>query len=170
MVRPAEEFDEYVRARTPALIRSAYLLTSDQHRAEDLVQEALIRTYRAWSRLTGSNPDAYTRTVMYHLAVSRWRRKRPTEISTDRPPERGGPDETGRSDSRLALRAALDQLPPRQRAVIVLRYFEDTTEAETAQILGISIGTVKSTASRALTKLRAVAPYLLDMEGARGDR
>lgn len=166
MDRPPDDFDEYVRARTPALIRTAYLLTGDQHRAEDLVQDALIKTYRAWSRLAGSSPDAYTRKVIYHLNVSRWRRSRSAEIPTDQPPDGArGPDEAARSVNRLALRRALDQLPPRQRAVIVLRYFEDATETEIAEILGVSVGTVKSTASRALVKLRAVAPYLLDMEG-----
>jgi RNA polymerase sigma-70 factor (sigma-E family) len=168
MDRTPEDFDEYVRARTPALIRTAYLLTGDQHRAEDLVQDALIKTYRAWNRLSGSNPEAYTRKVMYHLNISRWRRRSSAEISTDRPPEgRPGPDEAGRSVNRLALRSALDQLAPRQRAVIVLRYFEDASEAEVAETLGISVGTVKSTASRALDKLRAVAPSLLGTEGVR---
>jgi RNA polymerase sigma-70 factor (sigma-E family) len=167
MHRPPTDFDEYVRARTPALIRTAYLLTGDQQRAEDLVQDALIKTYRAWSRLTESNPDAYARKVMYHLNISRWRRTRAVEVTTSDPPDLArGPDEAGRSVNRLALQRALAQLAPRQRAVIVLRYFEDATEAETADLLGISIGTVKSTASRALEKLRAIAPHLLDMEGA----
>ena len=131
------------------------------------MQDALIKTYRAWSRVSGSNPDAYTRKVMYHLNISRWRRTRGMEISTDDPPDGArSVDEAGRSVNRLALRAVLAELAPRQRAVIVLRYFEDATEAETAELLGISVGTVKSTASRALTKLRAIAPYLLDMEGA----
>jgi RNA polymerase sigma-70 factor (sigma-E family) len=168
MDQPPADFDEYVRARTPALIRTAYLLTGDQHRAEDLVQDALIRTYRAWRRLRDSNPDAYTRRVMYHLNISRWRRLRGTEITTSDPPDVvGGPDEAGRSVNRLALQRALAQLPPRQRAVIVLRFFEDATEAEAAELLGVSVGTVKSTTSRALEKLRAVAPSLLDMEGVR---
>lgn len=168
MDRPPDDFDEYVRARTPALIRTAYLLTGDQHRAEDLVQDALIKTYRAWARLARSNPDAYTRKVMYHLNISRWRRFGSREISTDRPPDgRMVVDEAGRSVNRVALRRALDQLAPRQRAVIVLRFFEDATEAETAELLGVSIGTVKSTTSRALEKLRAIAPHLLGMEGVR---
>jgi RNA polymerase sigma-70 factor (sigma-E family) len=168
MDRPAEDFDAYVRARTPALVRTAYLLTGDQHRAEDLVQDALIKTYRAWDRLQSSSPDAYTRKVMYHLNISWWRRGRSAEISTDRPPDGArGPDEAGQSVTRLALRAALHQLTPRQRAVIVLRYFDDVTEFEAAETLGISVGTVKSTTSRALLKLRAIAPHLLGMEGAR---
>ena len=158
MDRPAEDFDEYVRARTPALIRTAYLLTGDQHRAEDLVQEALIKTYRAWSRLAVSNPDAYTRKVMYHLNISRWRRMRSAEITTDQLPDVGrGADEAGRSVNRLMLRAALSELPPRQRAVIVLRYWEQRTEAEVAVLLGCSEGTVKSAASRGLRRLRDLA-------------
>ena len=168
MDRSAEDFDAYVRARTPALIRTAYLLTGDQHQAEDLVQDALIKTYRAWSRLRNTNPDAYTRTVMYHLNISWWRRGRSAEIPTDRPPDGvDGPDEAGRSLNRLALQAALSQLTPRQRAVIVLRFFEDVTEVDAAYTLGVSVGTIKSTTSRALLKLRAVAAYLLDAEGVR---
>jgi RNA polymerase sigma-70 factor (sigma-E family) len=167
MERPADDFDAYVRARTPALIRTAYLLTGDQHRAEDLVQDALIKTYRAWSRLRNTNPDAYTRTVMHHLNISWWRRRRSAEISNEQPPDADNvPDEVGRSLNRMVLHKALNQLTPRQRAVIVLRFFEDVTEVDAAQTLGVSIGTIKSTTSRALLKLRAIAPYLLDAEGA----
>jgi RNA polymerase sigma-70 factor (sigma-E family) len=153
-----EEFESFVRARTHSLIRTAYLLAGDQQSAEDLVQEALIRTHRAWKRLRYSNPEAYTRKVMYHLQVSWWRRARWAEISTGDVPEPASP--TGARDenhvAQLALRAALATLPPRQRAVVVLRYFEDLTEAATADVLGVSIGTVKSQTSKALAKLRAV--------------
>ncbi len=167
MDRPAEDFDAYVRARTPALVRTAYLLTGDQHRAEDLVQDALIKTYRAWHRLQGSHPDAYTRKVMYHLNISWWRRGGRRRSRPRAPRRRPGPDEAGQSVTRLALRAASTSSPHRQRAVIVLRFFEDVTEVEAAETLGISVGTVKSTTSRALLKLRAIAPHLLDAEGAR---
>jgi len=161
----AAEFDAYVRARTPALLRSAYLLTCDQHLAEDLVQDALIRTHRAWRRIADSNPDAYTRKVMYHLNIRRWRRGRSAERSTDRVPERAEASRLDASDNRLVLRHALNQLPPKRRAVIVLRFFEDLTESATAEVLGISIGTVKSQTSKALVQLRKVAPSLLDVEG-----
>jgi RNA polymerase sigma-70 factor (sigma-E family) len=157
------EFDAFVRARTPALLRTAYLLTGDQHLAEDLVQDALIRTHRAWSRVHEGNPDAYTRKVMYHLQISSWRRGRYAEVVSGELPERGRSDEAGHAD-RLALRAALRLLTPKQRAVIVLRFFDDLTEAAAAEMLGVSTGTVKSQTAKALAKLRAVAPQLLDQE------
>ena len=164
----ADDFDAYVRARTPALIRTAYLLTGDQHRAEDLVQDALIRTLRAWGRIWSTNPDAYTRKVMYNLNISWWRTRRSSEIVTERVPERSADaDEAYASVTRLALQRALAQLTARQRATIVLRFFEDVSEIETADLLGVSVGTVKSTTSRALAKLRTVAPELLDAEGIR---
>ena len=157
MDRLAAEFDAYVRARTPALLRSAYLLTGDQQRAEDLVQDALIRTHRAWSRLHHGSPDAYTRKVMYHLQISRWRRGRAVEVPLGDLPESLA---HGRLDdshvTRLALKAALARLTPKQRAVIVLRYFEDLTEVDTADVLGVSVGTVKSQTAKALARLRTI--------------
>jgi len=166
-----EEFDAYVRARTPALLRTAYLLTGDQHLSEDLVQDALIRTYRAWGRLRDTNPDAYTRKVMYHLAVSRWRRRRAVEVSTDQVPEprrRGAVDSAQLSTARMAMQAALLRLTAKQRTVLVLRFFEDLTEAEAADVLGVAVGTVKSQSAKALARLRTIAPELLDTEDRRG--
>jgi len=159
MDRLAAEFDAYVRARTPALLRSAFLLTGDQQRAEDLVQDALIRTHRAWRRLHDSNPDAYTRKVMYHLQIAWWRRGRAREVPTGDLPEplvQGHVDES--HVTRLALRAALARLSPKQRAVIVLRFFEDLTEVDTADVLGVSVGTVKSQTAKALGRLRTLTP------------
>jgi RNA polymerase sigma-70 factor (sigma-E family) len=162
------EFDSFVRTRTPALLRSAYLLTGDQHLAEDLVQSALALTHRSWRRLHHSgNAEAYTRKTMYHLQVSWWRRRRVAEAMPGELPEprRGG----GEADSaqqvalRLMLRRALLKLAARQRAVLVLRFFEDRTEAETAELLGITVGTVKSQSAKALARLRAVAPELADL-------
>jgi RNA polymerase sigma-70 factor (sigma-E family) len=161
--RTADEFAVFVRARTPALLRTAFLLTGDQHLAEDLVQSALVRTHQAWRRIGPfDHAEAYTRRAMYHLRVSWWRRRRPTESLSAAPPEpRGaGPDETARVDTRLALLAALRRLAPAQRAVLVLRYFDDCSEAEAAHLLGIRVGTVKSQTSKALARLRAVAPEL----------
>jgi RNA polymerase sigma-70 factor (sigma-E family) len=161
----AEEFESYVRARTPALLRTAYLLTGDQHRSEDLVQDALIRTHRAWSRLRLSNPDAYTRKVMYHLNIARWRRGVWAEVATSEVPEprrRGPADESSVAATRLALHAALGKLTSKQRAVLVLRFFEDATEAEAAEVLGVTVGTVKSQTAKALARLRAIAPQLID--------
>lgn len=160
------EFDTFVRTRTPALLRSAYLLTGDQHLAEDLVQSALARTHRSWRRLhDGANVEAYTRKTMYHLQVSWWRRRRVAESMTGELPEprRGDrPDHAQQTTLRLALQAALWKLSAKQRAVLVLRFFEDRSEAEAAELLGVTAGTVKSQTNRALARLRTVAPELAD--------
>jgi RNA polymerase sigma-70 factor (sigma-E family) len=166
----ADEYERFVRGRTPALLRCAYLLTGDQHLAEDLVQEALARTHRHWDSLheTG-NAEAYTRRTIYHLQVSRWRRRRVAESFPGHLPEHElAGDHADTTAVRLALERALRLLTPRQRAVIVLRYFEDRSESDAAQLLGVSVGTVKSLASRALERLRAAAPELttLAMDGA----
>ncbi len=158
-----EEFTSFARNRTPALLRSAYLLTGDQHLAEDLVQASLARTYLAWRRIEAhGNAEAYARRVMYHLQVSWWRRRRVPESVTGELPEprRTGTDVTEGTDVRLTLRAALRKLPPKQRAVLVLRFFEDHTEAEAAELLDVRIGTIKSQTSRGLARLRAIAPEL----------
>ncbi|MGB2567694.1 SigE family RNA polymerase sigma factor [Micromonospora citrea] len=161
------EFDSFVRARTPALLRSAYLLTGDQHLAEDLVQSALARTHRSWGRLhdTG-NAEAYTRKTMYHLQVSWWRRRRVRESVTSELPEPRRHDVTDHASQtslRITLRGALARLSTKQRAVLVLRFFEDRSEAEAAELLGVTVGTVKSQTSKALAKLRAVAPELAEL-------
>ena len=166
-----DEFDAFVRSRSAALLRSAYLLTGDQHLAEDLVQSALARTHRAWSRLHDrGNAEAYTRKIMYHLQVSRWRRRVAESLPGDLPEPRrargtGGPggDHADQTTVRLTLRAALLRLSAKQRAVLVLRYFEDCTEADAADVLGVTVGTVKSQTAKALAKLRTVAPELADL-------
>jgi RNA polymerase sigma-70 factor (sigma-E family) len=162
----APDFDAFVRARTPALLRSAYLLTGDQHLAEDLVQSALGQTHRAWRRLYASgNAEAYTRKTMYHLQVSRWRRRRVAEsLAGDLPDRPGGqPDHADQTVLRLSLRDALSRLTRKQRAVIVLRFFDDLTELQAADTLGVSIGTVKSQTAKALERLRVLAPDLGDV-------
>jgi RNA polymerase sigma-70 factor (sigma-E family) len=168
----ASEFDSFVRARTPALLRSAYLLTGDQYLAEDLVQSALARAHRAWPRLQAvGNAEAYTRQIMYNLRVSWWRKRRVSESLPGELPERPGHgqhDHTETTTTRLALRNALNELPPRQRAVIVLRFFEDRTEVQAAEILGVTVGTVKSQTAKALARLRAAAPVLLEAYPNRG--
>jgi RNA polymerase sigma-70 factor (sigma-E family) len=135
---PPDEYEQFVRARTPALLRSAYLLTGDQQLAEDLVQEALARTHRAWRQLDATgNAEAYARKVMYHTQVSFWRRRRVAEFLPGTMPDvPGGSDPADHTAVRLAVQRALAALSPRQRAVIVLRYFEDRTEVETAESLG----------------------------------
>ncbi len=158
------DYAHFVRTRTHALLRSAYLLTGDQHLAEDLVQEALARTHRAWLRLERpDNAEAYARKVMYHAQVSFWRRPRiaevlPGDIEADALP--GAEDPAEATVQRLTLRRALLALTAKQRAVLVLRFFEDRTEAEAAQLLGVSVSTVKTQTGRALDRLRALLPDL----------
>jgi RNA polymerase sigma-70 factor (sigma-E family) len=161
---PAGDYDDFVRSRTAALLRLGYLLTGDQHLAEDLVQSALARTHRAWGRLNkAGNAEAYTRRIIYHLQVTWWRRRRVVESIQAELPERGdGIDPGDRVAVRVTLRQALLRLTASQRAVLVLRFFEDQTEAATAEVLG-SVGTVKSQTARALDRIRAVAPELADL-------
>ena len=158
------DYADFVRSRTHVLLRSAYLLTGDQHLAEDLVQEALARTHRAWARLEcAGNAEAYTRKVMYHAQVSVWRRPKVAEALPgelpDRPAGRGD-DPADAAGVRISLQRALLQLSAKQRAVIVLRFFEDHTEVEAAQMLGVSVSTVKTQCARALDRLRTLVPDL----------
>jgi RNA polymerase sigma-70 factor (sigma-E family) len=162
----AADFDAFVRARTPALLRSAYLLTGDQHLAEDLVQSALGLTHRAWRRLRDDgNAEAYVRRTMYHLQVSRWRRRRVAESFPGELPDRVGmqADHAEHTVLRLSLRKALSRLTAKQRAVVVLRFFDDLTEAQAAETLGVSVGTIKSQTSLALRRLRDAAPELAEL-------
>ncbi|GIG56840.1 DNA-directed RNA polymerase sigma-70 factor [Longispora fulva] len=168
---PGGGFDEFVRTRYQALLRSAYLLTGDRHLAEDLVQDALARTYGAWRRLdSGGNAEAYTRKILYNLQVSWWRRRRVAEVLPGELSDtavRG--DHADGSALRITLHRALLRLPARMLAVVVLRYFEDRSEVETAQILDCAVGTVKSTASKALARLRDTAPELAELITSEGD-
>jgi RNA polymerase sigma-70 factor (sigma-E family) len=168
-----DDFDAFVRSRRRALLRSAYMLTGDQFLAEDLVQSALARTHRAWSRLADpANAEAYTRKVMYHIQVSWWRRNRVAESVTDTSPEprpTGGPGEATGLTNRMTIQGALLKLSTKQRAVLIYRFFEDRTEAETAELLGVAVGTVKSQTAKALARLRTVAPELAQMYAARAD-
>lgn len=161
----ADSFSEFVHARGPALGRLAYLLTADRHLAEDLLQSALHKTALRWRQIDEGRREAYVRTVLYHEAVSWWRRGRSREIVTDRVPD-GQADSAGVDgiDLRLVLREALARLTPRQRAVLVLRFYEDLTEVQTAAVLGIAVGTVKSQTRHALGRLRVLAPELADLE------
>ncbi|MET3960229.1 RNA polymerase sigma-70 factor (sigma-E family) [Marmoricola sp. OAE513] len=149
------DFEAFVVARSGALLRTAYLLTGHGADAEDLLQRALIKAVPAWSRID-HDPESYVRKIMVRENISRWRGRRWREVTTDRLPE--SPSSDPAIEDRLALAAALATLAPRQRAVIVLRYFEDRTEAETAELLGISVGTVKSQHRDAIARLRAVLP------------
>jgi RNA polymerase sigma-70 factor (sigma-E family) len=147
-------FAEFVAVRGQALQRTAYLLTSDWALAEDLVQTALARAYPRWNHIVGDDPEAYVRRTLVNTWSSWWRRRWRGEVPTQMLPERAANDAFATSDRRDALRTALDRLPKRQRAIVVLRYHEDMSEAQVAHALGVSVGTVKSQASRALAKLR----------------
>jgi RNA polymerase sigma-70 factor (sigma-E family) len=158
-----QEFRAYVTARQGALYRASLLLTGHREDAEDLLQLALTKLAARWVRVhrTGS-PDRYVRKILYHQHVSRWRirRRRAETIAAD-PPEVAAPhDQATDSVMRLAVAQALRQLTPKQRAVLVLRYFEDLPEAEVAALLGCTVGTVRSQTHRSLARLRALCPDL----------
>ena len=154
-------FREYVASRGAALLRMALLLTHNLADAEDLVQVALAKTYQAWDRIEDRGAvDGYVRRAMVNTHISWWRRRRVEEYPTDDIPERAVADHAGDSELQDALRRAIERLPRRMRAAVVLRYYEDMTEAEIANVLGVSQGTVKSTVSRAVAKLRIDAELL----------
>jgi RNA polymerase sigma-70 factor (sigma-E family) len=149
------EFRDYVQARRRALVRTAYLLTRNEADAEDLVQSALAKTYLAADRIEDRSAlDGYVRRAIVNTHISWWRRRRVVELPTDELPDEAVADHAVSSDLQETLRRALDRLPGRMRAAIMLRYYDDMTEAEVAEILGISLGTVKSTVARAVAKLR----------------
>jgi RNA polymerase sigma-70 factor (sigma-E family) len=161
--RADAEFREFVTARGRALVRSAYLLTGNLADAEDLVQSALAKTYQAWGRIEDRNAlDGYVRRAMVNTHISWWRRRRVDEYPTDEIPDQPAADTSGNTELHDTLRRAIDRLPQRMRAAVVLRFFEDMTEAEVADVLGVSQGTVKSTVSRAVAKLRTDADLLAD--------
>ena len=156
-VEGAASFDDFVAGRAKALWRSAWLLTGDVQRAEDLVQAALARTYPHYARIGAGAPfEAYVRTTMYRTYLTWWRRKWTGELPAE--VEAAGAPEAD-PDTRHDVRRALATLPRQQRAVVVLTYFEDLTGPQAAEVLGVSVGTIKSTLSRALAKLR-VSPLL----------
>jgi RNA polymerase sigma-70 factor (sigma-E family) len=146
-----ESFEGFVAARSHALLRTAYLLTSDSHLAEDLLQTSLAKAWSSWGRIRTS-PEAYVRKILVNTYSTWWRRKWNGESPVGELPEVEHHDRDNSSAGEL--RAALSRLPRRQRAVIVLRFFEDLTEAETARLMDCTVGTVKSQTSKALAKLR----------------
>lgn len=157
------DFGAFVAARATSLLRVAYLACGDATEAEDLLQTALERTYRSWDRVRHDNPEPYVRRVIINAAISRARRRAILSIiPTHSPPERSV--RATDVDLRHVLMEALRALPPRQRAVVVLRYWEDLSETQTAEVLGCSVGTVKSQASKAMAKLRSA----LGRESAEG--
>lgn len=160
------DFDAYAAARWPHLVRTAYLLTGDHHEAEDLVQSTLAKVYLGWSRIRRLDvPDAYVHRALVNNNLSRFRKRRVAQLLTPLLPERGRTDPHSPIEDRALLMAALATLPPRQRAAVVLRYWEDLSEQQVADILGCSLGNVKSQASRGLRKLRD-HPALAELTGA----
>ena len=164
---PYEEFAAFARACRPRLLRAAYLICGDAHLAEDLLQSALVKVALRWSRLRDDQPEAYARTVLYRDAVTWWRRHR-REVTVASPPERWTRADSDEVPLRVVLARALSRLTPKQRAVLVLRFFEDHTEARTALVLGVSVGTVKSQTAVALRRLRELAPELSELVELRG--
>jgi RNA polymerase sigma-70 factor (sigma-E family) len=166
-----DEFADFVAARYRALVRRGLLLTGDSGHAEDLTQSALIRTYLAWGRLRDpANAESYARKTLVRLAVRARERRWRGEIAAARVPEPTSGTGTGapQDDLVLDVRRALAGLPVGQRAVLMLRYLDDLSEADTARLLGIPVGTVKSRAARALASLRQTG--LLDWEGEPHER
>jgi RNA polymerase sigma-70 factor (sigma-E family) len=149
------DFEEFVRGRSTGLLRTAYLLTGDRGHAEDLLQGVLERMSRRWSSIAESR-EGYARRALVNASTNRWRRRTPATIELDDRHQRAVPDASIAIAVRDQLIRGLMALPPRQRAVLVLRYFEDLSEAETAHALACSVGTVKSQASRGLERLRAL--------------
>ena len=148
-------FRDYVHDRETALLRTAFMLTGNKPDAEDLVQAALAKTYLAWGKINDRAAlDNYVRRAMVNTHISWWRRRKLEEYPTDELPDQAIADHAGESDMAEVVRRALDRLPQRMRAAVMLRYFEDMTEPEIATALGVSLGTVKSTVSRAVAKLR----------------
>jgi RNA polymerase sigma-70 factor (sigma-E family) len=156
-----QQFREFVATRSARLFRVALALTGTHDAAEDLLQGALVRTFARWGHVR-EDPEAYVRRAMYHAQMSVWRRRRKLrELPAGDVPDRAdGRDDMGDTDQRLAVRLPLLRLGPRQRAVLVARFFEDLSERQTAALLGCSPGTVRSQTHRALVRLREIAPEL----------
>ena len=153
--RDVTAFGEFAEACAPSLFRTAYLMVGDHQLAQDLLQEALVKTLIAWPRLRDrANLEAYTRRIIVTTSIS-WRRRRSFhERPSDSLPERFEPDQVEAVVTHDAVVAALLTVPPRQRAAIVLRYYQDLTEAQTADVMGCSVGAVKSQVSAGLKRLR----------------
>ncbi|MEV4535926.1 SigE family RNA polymerase sigma factor [Asanoa sp. NPDC049518] len=154
MTRGDAEFVEFAQVASARLVHAALLMTGDHHRAEDAAQTALVRTYASWSRVRDGDAYAYARSVLVNHLVDGWRRPIREYPTEDLPEQRAG-DVADEVTTRRWLVAVLGALSPRERAIVVLRYYFDLAEAKVAEELGVSLGTVKSTSSRALEKLRA---------------
>lgn len=154
------DFADFVAVRSVELLRLAYVLAGDQHSAEDLLQSALTKAAAHWGRIH-SAPESYVRRIMYREQINRWRRStRNRETAVAQVPEPATQDPTAGTDTRMALRGALLALPPGKRAVLVLRYLEDLPETQVAEILGCTVGTVRSQTHKAIAQLRSALPAL----------
>ncbi|WP_240649314.1 SigE family RNA polymerase sigma factor [Streptomyces sp. Z26] len=162
-------FTSYVRTRGPVLLRTARSLTANPCDAEDLLQTALAKTYMAWERIEDHRAlDGYVRRALVNTRTSQWRKRRIDEFAVEELPEPEplpGPDPAEQQAVRDAMWRAVLKLPARQRAMVVLRYYEDLSEVQTAEVLGVSVGTVKSAVSRALAKLREDPQLVADTRG-----
>jgi RNA polymerase sigma-70 factor (sigma-E family) len=165
-MKPFDGFSDFMAVHVPALSRLAYLLTGNHADAQDLVQSALTKTASHWRRVVKyDDPAAYVRRVMINESTSRWRRRQRIKIDPVMAvPDRAQPDGTGRSVARVVLWQALGRLTARQRAMLVLRFYEDRSVDETATLLGCSGGAVKSETHHALARLRALVPELAELE------
>jgi RNA polymerase sigma-70 factor (sigma-E family) len=165
--RPPDGFAEFVVSRSPTLLRTAWLLTGDAGKAEDLLQTVLATTWRRWAQIVeGGNPEGYVRRGLYLTYLTWWRRRWRAEVPAATPPERADrTDLAGEHATRDAVRRALARLPRQRRAIVVLRYVEDRSVAETAALLGCSPETVKVQSVRALAALRADPTLRLDHAG-----
>lgn len=154
MAKQDADFDAFVIARGPTLLRFGYVLTADAHLAQDLVQEALIKAHRRWLHAAADHPEAYVRRIMVNQLLS-WRRRRSSGEIAGALPDLPAPDAIATLGERELVWGVLSALPRRQRAVLVLRYYEDLADAEIATLLGCAEGTVRSLASRAFATLRS---------------
>ncbi|GLF96620.1 SigE family RNA polymerase sigma factor [Streptomyces yaizuensis] len=162
----AGDFETFVAVRGPRLLRVAWLLTGDAHLAEDLLQTVLAKVWPKWHRIRGESPEAYVRKALVHTHASWWRRRWRGEVPHGELPDRiGAADAYAGVDLEQSLAVAVRALPVRQRAVVVLRYFEDLSVEETAATLGCAPGTVKSQAAKALRTLRERLPGIQSEEG-----
>lgn len=165
MSKDEQAFSRWAGDRQLALLRTAVLLTGDRHRAEDLVQEALTQVALRWRRLEHAHPEAYARQVIVRGNISWWRKHRREVVVEVYDGASSATSDTASAERRIVLDRALAALTPRQRATVVLRYYEDLTERETAEALGVSVGTVKSQAHLALRRLREASPELAELIG-----
>ncbi|GAA1755197.1 MULTISPECIES: SigE family RNA polymerase sigma factor [Streptomonospora] len=158
-----EEFSAYVSDRGPALLRMARSLANNSSEAEDLLQAALIKTFFAWDRIASPNArDGYVRRAMVNTQISEWRRQHMSIYPTSDIPDQRIEDPTWKTDLADSVHRAISRLPDRQRTMVVLRYYQDMTEVQIADRLGVTLGTVKSTLSRAVNKLRQDADLTID--------